>query len=218
MNVQRFSVAALMIVSFGVLYGAYLQLSASIYAQGVTKSTRLMQTVSNAEIESHYKLASNMMLKLQNNSFASADHYIQLHQLGLWLQFRATEMSTPNLHYPTGALLQQSRTLRPTWPLTYIMEAKQAATPQQKQRFLALAQRFGPVEPQVELYEIQLGFEQWEQLNRAQKALLARKLMQNVSIYKQKVALNDQLPYTPAQEKICNLLKFNHINLSNCRG
>jgi hypothetical protein len=96
------------------------------------------------------------------------------------------------------------------------MLAQATQSDAEKQKLLRLALRFGAATPQVILYEIQLGFEQWDQLHRQQQAELASLLLSTVMSYKNKLLLNEQLPYTQSREKICNLLAFNKIYLTNC--
>jgi hypothetical protein len=200
---------------------SYLQLSGAIYASALTKSTQRLSTLTQPIENSDLLLAHRMVLKLLTNPLVTADQLALAHQLNSWLRFYDAEpadLDGLNRYEQIAPLLQKSLELRPTWPHTYLMLANATVDLPEKQKLLVTARQFGPVNPNVTLYELQLGFEQWEYLATPDKAALASKLVNATKNHKLRMMLNARLPYTFARTKICNLLKFNQIYLDNCKG
>jgi hypothetical protein len=163
-------------------------------------------------------LASSMSQKLLRNPLITAEQLIQVHQLSAWIDYTNQLSSEEGLSVSdTSPLLQLSRELRPTWPYTYVMQGQLASSQQQKSELLALAEHFGPSNPQVNLHKVLLGFERWDSLSTQDQSELASEALRIANNHKQKVELNNQLLYAPARARICNLLRFNQINLDNCQ-
>ncbi len=196
---------------------AYEQFSTSIYADALSTSINAMQVMEPDQYSDVLANSEHLAEQILASQPSHANHYELVYLLRQWNHFHLNNDTTAESDW----LLEQSKQVRPTWPITYVEKAKrliaQKAEPKAIERQLALAKQYGPLHPRVQLLQIEYGFEQWSNLNPESRTALALQLLTFNKNYQHKSKLNNMIKHSNAAERICNLFKFNKIKVTSCQ-
>lgn len=210
-------VSLITVIATMTWYTAYEQFSASLYANAISTS---LNTINDMDSSQHHDALSNanvLAQQLIDSKPSSAHHYELIHLLQQWNNFSLGVGAVIESNW----LLEQSTQRRPTWPITYVEKAKililEKSPHKEIEQQIDLAAKYGPVHPKVQLMQIKYGFERWESLLPQSRAALAIQLLKFNKNYRHKSQLNHMIQYSPAAQRMCNLFKFNNIQVTSCQ-
>lgn len=154
--------------------------------------------------------------QLVNTTFGLGGTAHQLNSIVLFDQWVSYLNQRHKTYLDSQSLLQTSTHIRPTWSNTYVELAKVSESESERDRYINLASLFGPYAPSSRLLMIEDTFTSWEKADLDKQVLASQHLVSLARIWRHREALDTMISYSPAKQRMCNLLAFNTIKVRAC--